>query len=186
MTMKPLGAALALLSLAACSDFAPYRSWNQYAMTGPVASSAKEFSDDLIGVRFWMDYKRIRFELTNRSAGPVTLAWNKASYIHIDGKRHAVADERSIFSRRQLDPAPTVVPPGATIRDWVAPVRNVEQLEEWTWYVYPLFDQQSPRAFLNRGKTFGLDLPVTAGETTRTYAFRFEIVNVQPSVEQLL
>ncbi len=186
MMKKTILSALALMSLAACSDFSPYRSWNQYAMTAPVASSAKEFDDDLIRVRFWMDYKRIRFEMTNRSDEPITLAWEKASYIHLDGKRHAVADERSIFSRHQLDPTPTVIKPGETIRDWVAPVRNVENLEEWTWYVYPLFDQQTPRAFENRGKTFGLDLPVIAGGKTRTYGFRFAIVNVQPNVEQLL
>lgn len=184
--MKPAFVLLLLASLAGCADFAPYRSWNQYAMVEPAASSSKVFEDDLLSVRFWMDYKRIRFELTNESDVPISLEWGKAAYIHIDGRRHAVADERSIFTDKQLDPAPTVVAPGETIRDWVTPVRNVEKLEEWTWYVYPLFDQETPMAFENRGKTFGIDLPVVAGEKTRSYGFRFVIVNVQPTVEQLL
>jgi hypothetical protein len=178
-------AAALVAATAGCADVSPYRYWQQYDMVAPTVSANKEFSDELIDIRFWMGKKRIHFELVNKSGAPLKLSWDRAVYHHIDGGSHALADARSIFTRDNVAPPPTEVAPGGTIRDYVAPVKNVENLEEWTWYVYPLFDQVSERAYRNRGKTFGLDLPVTAGEVTRTYAFRFRVVTVQPHVDKL-
>jgi len=176
---------LGALALGACADISPYRYTNVYEMTQPAASSEKSFSDGSIKVRFWIDAKKIHFYLTNLTGEPITIDWNSASYIHIDGQKYPVADIRSAFTDRRNNPDPVIVKPGETVREFAAPVKNVEKLEQWTWYVYPLFNLFDEKAYDNKGKIFGLDLPIkTRGGWVR-YKFRFQISNVVPRASQV-
>ncbi len=189
MTMKwrpfLVMAAVTLFMAQACSGVSPYRYWNTYTMTEPVLSSDKSFSDERIRIRFWMDEKKIHFQLANLTGQPMTIDWRKAAYIHIDGLRHPVANIDSTLTDRKDDPPPTVIPPGETIDDFVTPSKNIKRLEEWTWYIYPLFNLFDEKAYDNKGKIFGLDFPVKTGGKWYTYKFRFEISNVIPSSRRL-
>lgn len=179
-------AALAIvLTGQGCAGISPYKYWNIYEMTEPVFSSEKIFNDDLIKVRFWIDEKKIHFNLSNLTDQPITINWRKAAYIHIDGGKHQVANIDSAFSGRKDDPPLTIIPAGITITDFVTPSKNIKKLEEWTWYVYPLFNLQNERAFDNKGSVFGLDLPMKVAGKWHTYKFRFEISNVVPGVRRI-
>lgn len=176
---------IALVAGAACSGVSQYRYWNIYTMTEPERSSEKVYSDEKIKVRFWIDEKKIYFQLSNLTSQPITIDWRKAVYIHTDGKTHAVANIDSLFTDRKDDPPPSQIPPGQTVNDFLAPSKNVEKLEEWTWYAFPLFNLFDEKAYDNRGKTFGVDLPVKAEGKWHTYKFRFEISNVVPVVRRI-
>ncbi|VAX18170.1 hypothetical protein MNBD_NITROSPINAE04-1531 [hydrothermal vent metagenome] len=169
----------------ACSGVSQYRYWNIYAMTEPAPSTEKLYDDGKIKIRFWIDEKKIHFRFSNLTSQMVTINWRKAVYIHTDGKKYHVANIDSIFSDRKDDPPPSQIPPGKTVDDFLAPSKNVEKLEEWTWYAYPLFNLFNERASDNEGKMFGVDMPVKAEGKWRTYKFRFKITSVVPGVRRL-
>lgn len=179
-------AVLALLGSAACSGVSPYRYWNIYGMTQPERTTEKVFRDDVMDIQFYIDEKKIHFRLENLTDEPLTIDWSRAAYVHIDGAKHKVANSGSIFSERKDDPAPSIIEPGGRIEDFAAPSKNVEKIEELTWYCYPLFNLMDEDAYENRGKTFGLDMPVQANGQWKTYSFRFEITNVVPGVRRII
>ena len=181
---------LALMAVTAmfassCADVSVYRYRNVYTMVEPAVSSDKTFADDIIEMNFFVDEKKIHFTARNKTSDPVTLDWGKASFVNVDGLKHSVTNARVIFTPGKDDPEPVVIKPGASMSDYVAPVKNVEKLEEWTWYVYPLFNLKDDSALGNRGKIIGLDLPVKAKGEWRTYSFRFEVSHVAPSAQLL-
>lgn len=178
-------AVAALVAGSACSGVSPYKYWNIYTMTEPDSSSEKLYTDGKIKIRFWMGEKRIHFRFSNLTNQPVTIDWRKAVYIHIDGKKHSVANIDSLFSDRKDDPPPSLIAPGKTVDDFLAPSKNVEKLEEWTWYAYPLFNLFDEKAYASKGKKFGVDIPVKTEGKWHTYKFRFKISDVVPGVRRI-
>lgn len=176
--------ALAPLLAASCAKPIAYRYWNVYSMVEPVVSSDKTYRDENIAVRFWIDEKKIHLRLENLTGEPLVIDWARGEFVNVDGLKYPIANIDSIFTGARAEPPSTTVPPGGRIADLVAPVANVEQLEEWTWYVYPLFNLVDESAYDARGKIFGLNLPVMAKGGWRTYAFRFEVTNVIPIVRR--
>ncbi len=172
-----------MTGLSACSSFTDYRYWNIYTMTEPAGSHDKSFKDEKISIRFWLNEKKIFFKMKNLAATPVTINWEQAAFINVDGKKYSVANGNSIFTSRQKSPPPTVLEPGEEIIDFVSPIKNVEKLEEWTWYIYPLFNLVDDKALKNKGQKIGVDLPMQYGEKSVTYAFRFKVANVVPYLE---
>lgn len=187
MTVVRMALAMAVVAMfvSSCADVSVYRYRNVYTMVEPTVSSDKTFSDDVIEMSFFVDEKKIHFTARNKTADPVTLDWGKASFVNVDGVKHSVANARAIFTAGKDDPEPVIIPPGASMSDYVAPVKNVEKLEEWTWYVYPLFNLKDDGALDNRGRLIGLDVPVKAKGEWRAYSFRFEVSHVAPA-EQLM
>ncbi|MBI5814119.1 MAG: hypothetical protein HZB29_00735 [Nitrospinae bacterium] len=185
MKRPNIAAALALvaavMAAAGCSEVSPYVYTNYYALTQPVYSSEKQFKDDALEINFWFDEKKIHFAVKNVSAEPVVIDWGRGAFVNIDGAKHSLANMRSIFTAKRDDPEPSTLNPGETVEDYVSPVKNVEKLEEWTWYVYPLFNLKDDKAKANKGQTIGLDLPVKVKGDLRTYAFRFEVAAVIPA-----
>lgn len=169
---------------AGCAELSGYRYWNSYSMTAPAVSPNKTYADDLINVRFWFDEKKIHFTLINLTDGPMVIDWKKGAYRGLDGNEEPVANSATLFSEKRLLAEPTVIKSGEAITDFVAPLSNVENLEEWTYSLSPLFDMTSDAALGNKGKTFGIDMPVKVGDTTKTYAFMFKISLVQPFIRK--
>ena len=187
MTLARTVTAMAVTAMvaASCADVSVYRYRNVYTMVAPAVSSDKAFSDDVMDISFFLDEKKVRFTALNKSSESVTLDWGKASFVNFDGVKHSVSSSRYVFTSGKEDPEPMVINPGVTVTDFVAPVKNVEKLEEWTWYVYPLFNLKDDGALANKGKTIGLDVPVKAKGEWRTYSFRFEVSHVAPA-DQLM
>ncbi|MGK7344277.1 MAG: hypothetical protein ACNS63_00525 [Candidatus Nitrospinota bacterium M3_3B_026] len=179
-----LGLALSALLAAACAKPIAYRYWNVYSMVEPVTASDKTYRDENIAVRFWIDEKKIHLWLENLTGEPMVIDWAGGEFVNVDGVEYSIANIDSIFTGGRGGPAPTTIPPGGKIADLVAPVANVEKLEEWTWYVYPLFNLVDKSAYDNKGKIFGLNLPIRAKGEWKTYSFRFEVTNVVPIVRR--
>jgi len=186
MCIQPARAGLATLlaavalAAASCADLSPYRYSQTYTMIEPVASADKSFEDGKISIRFFIDEKRIHFTLHNKTKEAVEVNWEEAAYVHMDGARHPVAGIEDIFSSRRTRPGRTEVSPGKTADDFAAPVKNVEKLEEWTWYLKPLFNLTDDGAMENKGRIFGLDLPIRVEGAWKTYQFRFKTIGVIP------
>ncbi|MBI4666388.1 MAG: hypothetical protein HY751_08270 [Nitrospinae bacterium] len=182
--MIAMAAPVALFT-ASCADISAYRYQNVYTMTAPKPSSDRSFMDDAMEINFWIDEKKIHFEVRNLTDKPLVFDWGRAVFVNVDGVKHSLADNKSLFSSRGQDPTPTTVEPGKTMISFMAPVKNVEKLEEWTWYVYPLFNLKDEEAYDNKGKTLGVDLPVKVKDEWRAYAFRFQVTHVAPAVQML-
>ncbi|MDH5637292.1 MAG: hypothetical protein OEZ04_02255 [Nitrospinota bacterium] len=174
-------AVLMIASLSAgCADLSPYRYTQTYTMIEPANSAAKTYDDGKVKVRFHINEKRIFLKLVNLTKAPLSINWDEASYVSLDGARHKVAGVDSIFSPDRSKPAATQIPPGGATDDFAAPVKNVKKLEQWTWYLSPLFNLKDDNAIENRGKIFGLDLPIQVEGMWKVYSFRFKILNVIP------
>ena len=165
---------------AGCADLSPYRYTQTYAMIEPANSPARAFDDGKVNIRFHINEKRIFIKLKNLTGSPLSINWEEASYVSLDGARHRVAGLDSIFSQNRSNPPATTIPAGGEIDDFAAPVKNVEKLEQWTWYISPLFHLKDENAEENKGKIFGLDLPIQVEGMWKVYSFRFRILNVIP------
>ncbi len=168
----------------ACSGISTYRYINIYSIVSPKESAEKVYQDRVINVRFWIDEKKVHFELENLSDEQIIIHWNKAAYVNVDEKKYSLSNSEYVFTKDRFNPPSKAVPAGESIIDYVVPVNNVEKLEEWTWYIYPLFNLSDKRAIDNRGKVIGVDLPVEYAGEIRTYTFRFKVTNVTPHLHK--
>ncbi len=188
MTKKKLVTLIVVMlsfSVGSCSGLSSYKYTNIYSMTSPHDSTSKEYGDKKIVIKFWIDEKRLNFIMKNLTDEPIIIDWAKAEYIHVDSKRHSVSNHDSMFTNARFNPPKSIIEAGAKIVDSVVPAKNVQKLEEFTWYVNPLLNQFDKDAYLNKGKTMGVDLPVYANGAWETYSFRFRIINVAPSSRRL-
>jgi len=53
-------------------------------------------------------------------------------------------------------------------------------MEEWTWYIRPLFNQIDEQALTNRGKTFSISMPIEIGGDIVDYNYKFRIDHIIP------
>jgi len=184
---KDIAAAIVALAIIgpACADFSPYKYIQTYTMIEPAPSADKSYDDGKIAIRFHIAEKRIFFHLTNKTQEPVALNWSEAAFVQLDGSRLPVAGTDAIFTHRRSKPVPTETAPGKEETDFAAPVKNVERLEDWSWYLTPLFNLTDEKAVENRGKIFGLDMPIRVEGEWKVYQFRFKILNVVPTNQRV-
>ncbi|MDH5477929.1 MAG: hypothetical protein OEY50_06335 [Nitrospinota bacterium] len=163
-----------------CADLSPYRYTQTYTLMEPSVSMAKNYDDGKFLIRFHVEEKRIFIRMENHTSAPLAIDWEKAAYVHIDGARHKVAGVDFLFTDNRSKGGITTIGPGGVLNDFAAPVKNVEKLEPWTWALSPLFPLQDRQALANKGKIFGLDLPIQVEGEWKVYRFRFQITNVIP------
>src|SRR3989338_3852305 len=66
------------------------------------------------------------------------------------------------------------------LNDLIVPIENIEFMEEWTWYVRPLFNQTDEEAIKNRGKIFSISMPIEIDGNIIDYNYKFRIDHVVP------
>lgn len=171
-----LAAALA----SGCAGFSAYKYRQFYAMTRPVTSHDGHYEDGALSFQFDVSEKRINVLISNNGEVPVEVEWPDAKFVDKDGAKHGVANSQTLLTKNQSKIKTTSIPAGETEANFIVPADYQEQLEQWTWYVRPFFNQVDDEALKNLDKTFGVVIPVNVGGEERQYSFEFKVTSVVP------
>ncbi len=163
-----------------CSGTTAYRYKQYYAMIQPIVSYEKSYEDTRIAFQFEITEKKILVDIANISGEPVTIDWPNVYLIDAQGISHHIVNDQVIFTKETSRMKPTTIAPGATERNLIVPKDSIEELEQWTWYVKPLYTQTDDTAPLNLKKVFRVVIPVQAGDERRRYSFQFMVTDVVP------
>lgn len=150
-----------------------------FSMTKPTAAADMAFSDGLIDVRFEPAEKQIGFVIRNKGSSPAKIDWNSAAFVDIAGTSHKVMhDGVKLIDRGNMQP-PTVIPPGASIRDFVYPTDYAVYApgRYGGWTELPMFPE-APLARGFKGQSFSVFLPIEVDGKVKNYNFVFLINDV--------
>jgi len=164
----------------ACAGFSSYQYRQMYAMIQPVKSGDRHYEDNAVAFQFEINEKKIEVQIDNLGKETVEVDWPGAYFIDPGGLQHQVANQQTVFTKDPAKLKPTQIAPGGAEENVVVPLDHVEELEQWTWYVRPLFNMEDDSALLNLNKTFRVVIPVKVGEEKRRYSFQFMVTNVVP------
>jgi hypothetical protein len=153
-----------------------YQAQYVISMRKPVAADDMVFSDGLIELRFAPSEKQLGFTVRNTGSGPVKIDWNSAAFVDIAGASHKVMHHGVKYNERGAMQAPTVIPPGAIVRDFVYPSDYVSFIYG-VWNEQPMFPN-APLANEYKGHSFGVFLPIEIDGKVRNYNFVFRINDV--------
>ena len=155
-----------------------YPATSSFVMSKPKESKDLRYDDDLIEITFTVTRQQIGFDLRNKTAEPITVDWNSASYVDVSGNSHRVMHSGVRYVDRDKPQAPSIIPPTARLKDMVQPTDYVEFLTSIGWSNHPLFPK-APDAAFYKGKTFSVFLSLQVEGKTKNYLFTFSIENVE-------
>lgn len=117
--------------------------------------------------------KGVAFSLRNHSNEPIKIIWDEVALVDCSGKSHRVMHEGvKYISRDQLQP-PTMLPPGANIRDVIIPTSLVGYTSGryGGWYTndLPTFN----------GCILGVNLSTEISNHKENYYFKFVVEHQQ-------
>lgn len=118
---------------------------------------------------FMYHSKGVAFSLQNHSNKLIKIIWDEAALVDCSGKSHRVMHEGvKYISRDQLQP-PTMLPPGANIRDVIVPTSLVSYTSGryGGWYTNDL-----PT---HNGCILGVNLSMEIGGRKENYYFKFVV-----------
>lgn len=138
-------------------------------MIKPVKSVAAKFEDKYIKIRFSAG-EMLSFELENKSEEPITIDWNKISFVDFEKRANKVIHTGIKMSERDRPQPETLIPPASILDDGVIPVSNISYGSSG-WQVSPTFSKRAHRRIL--GKQFALFFPLKIGNKTQNYNFTF-------------
>jgi len=156
----------------------PYVYQGIYQMVDPTHDYSKQYTDQAITIQFSIREKRIFFDLRNKTDESILVIWNEALFYDLSGKSQRLINARHMFTENITILEPTLISPHTLIRESMVPEDRMVLLEEWTWYLKPLFDFVTEGAEELKGKTFVLKIPMEVKRYPRVYSFTFEIAHV--------
>ncbi|MEK6591319.1 MAG: hypothetical protein AABZ11_11655 [Nitrospinota bacterium] len=182
-------AVLSLLFFISCAERSPYKYHNTYALVEPVVHKNgikqppnyyREFEDDKILIKFTIKDKKIFFRLKNKTDKELTILWDRLNFVDTKGVSHKVVGFDNLFTEKQDKQPLQRINAKREINNLIVPLENIEFIEEWTWYVRPLFNRTDDLALRNRGKTFSISMPIEIDGETINYQYKFRIENIVP------
>lgn len=142
-------------------------------MIKPRVSSELSYEDAYVKIDFVI-LSQIVFKLQNKAQTAIEIDWSHASFVDTDAGAHRVIHEGIRYIERDKAPAPTVVPPGANVRDTVLPSDYVSYESGGIagWRVQSIFDGKLSNY---EGKTIGMFLPIRIRGVAKNYQFTFRV-----------
>ena len=178
-----------LCLLVGCAERSPYKYYNIYTLVEPEVikngikqppSYDKEFEDERILIKFTFKEKKIYFRLKNKTDNQLKILWDRLSFADTNGALQRVTGFKNIFTDKMGKQPVQEIQAKTEINDLIVPTDNIELIEEWTWYVRPLFNQTDEEAIANRGKIFSISMPIEIAGDTVDYNYKFRIDHVVP------
>lgn len=143
--------------------------------TSPLTSD-----DDLLKAHFTLEMNALALRLTNKSAFPLSIPWDNASFVDLDGTSCRVIHSGIPFSENHRPQTPSTVPPGATLNERVLPISKLRREASGEWVIDPLLPPTSVAAPYLQGRCFELFLPLTLPTGSDNRSFTFQVVDVHP------
>lgn len=126
--------------------------------------------------RFYPGDTGIAFEVENHSTSADRIDWNQMAYIDIDGQSHKVMGEGMRYTDRNAVHPPTVIPPGAKVKQIMIPTDNVLWLNR-DWHTLPLLPV-CPACTKMIGKTIRVYMLIEHLGKPIDFSFAFPIKSV--------
>jgi hypothetical protein len=162
---------------------------------GEINPGSENYSDGLISAKFYLvkssnhagvsgfsqytSYHGIGFSIVNKTNLPLTIDWNRVSYIDTNGNSgNCVMHTGLKYNECSNEKAPSVIPPHGRMSDVITPCRYLKFLDgncgngiylEPRWVV----DGMLPNPEYYSTVTFGVFMPLKIGEKTYNYTFMF-------------
>ena len=158
--------------LAGCSTRTPDSAY--------VETSEPVYQDSDVRVKFSVGKQEIDFTLENKTDQPITIDWNRMSYVDAFGEAHKLIHSGVKYIDRAQSLSPTTVPPNSKIEDMIFPSDQIYYSEGkyGGWSRHALFPE-GPRAEAFLGKQFSVFMPLQIGNKNKDYSFRFKIKEVK-------
>ena len=178
-----------LCLLVGCAERSPYKYYNIYTLVEPEVikngikqppSYDKEFEDDRLSIKFTFKEKKIYFRLKNKTDEQLKILWERFSFVDTNGVVQRITGFKNIFTDKMDKQPIQEIQAKTELNDLIVPIENIEFMEEWTWYVRPLFNQTDEEAIKNRGKIFSISMPIEIAGNIIDYNYKFRIDHVVP------
>lgn len=150
-----------------------------FTLASPVIAKELSYSDDSLSVRFNENpFSSLSFVIANKTPGPISILWDKASFIDPLGTSHRVFHKGTKIVDRDRPQGETTIPPNARWEDEILPTDYITWSELTTdWNYQPLLPLPHRGAGL-KGQAMGLFLPIEIGGKQTNYSFRIKIEDV--------
>lgn len=176
---------IAIALMAGCGESQKYIvgiKWSEkhsapYLGTTTITENGLFYEDRYISIGFTpiLD-DAISFVLLNKTGSAMRLIWDETAFIHIDGSAQRVMHSGVRYIDRNSYQPPSVIPPGATLRDIILPTENVYYVsgQYGGWRTHDII----PQSFAPQvdGFTIGVLMPIEVEGRRRDYTFYFDIV----------
>lgn len=135
------------------------------------------------GVRFW-------FVLLNKTNFPITIDWDKITFVDIEGEIGNVIHTGIKYNERNNGQLKSIVPKLAKINDFLVPskscfLRPAGYFTAGGWdesYLFPCIYKNKKELKKGApsyvGKTMRIEFPITIGNTEYNYTFYFELAEL--------
>lgn len=158
-----------------------------------IGAASKSYSDSIIYAIWYITRDGFEFNLNNKTDHPMVLDWNGVSYIDENGFSSRVIHNDIRYIDRNDFQQPSIIPPGASIRDIIIPTNNVfyshyhnseynHGYHAGGWRTADLFpyytkDIYERNIWLDKylGKNISIYMPVSVDGELYNYKFTFTI-----------
>lgn len=150
-----------------------------FSLLSPQRSDDLTYRDRVLDASFAVRERNFEVTLQNRSAKPLKVLWEQASYTDYTNRPHRIMHGGIKMQDRHNAIPPMMVPLGESVKLEIMPVTLVTySREKKTYESKPLFPLNSDVAQALKGRTFYLFLPVEMDRQIIPYNFRFQITDV--------
>ncbi len=145
---------------------------------------AMTYKDEFITASFWVEFIPVQymsdnqefgFALVNKTNRVIKVNWDDLSWISPDGTSSRVIHRGINFANTNAPQVPTVIPPGANIKDILIPEGNIFLVPDGPvagWHFRLLF----PVDYLQwDGREFSVYFPLEINGSKKDYLFKFKI-----------
>lgn len=145
-------------------------------MTAPQENGSLEYSDSGYGLSFVFEpsFSEMQFSVTNNSKDMIKLVWDDTVFVDTDGQPSRIIHYGVRYDETEKTMVPTLIPPGATLRDAMAPANRIM----WTgksWIERALVSE--PKKAI--GKNIAFFMCFDKNGWKKHIEFRFEILGEQ-------
>ena len=172
LSLKAMKILATLQAIVIVTSLAMGQSKPQYGfkMVKPRVSTSLSFEDRFIKIQFGI-LTRVIFQLTNKTANPIEILWDRVSFVDTESEAHRVIHEGVRYIERDRALPPTIIPPGASASDSLFPTDYISyDSKESEWKVRDLFEPSISRY---KGETFSVFLPLKVNGRIANYNFSF-------------
>jgi hypothetical protein len=116
----------------------------------------------------------LSIKIANRRKTSIRIDWNKVSFVDVAGNAHPVIHRGIQFTERAMTAAPSIIPPGGALDDFVYPsdfigLQSKSKFGSQTWLGNNFIEAMSP------GEGFRLSMPIGEEAGIIEYQFVFQV-----------
>jgi hypothetical protein len=165
----------------------------------PEAGNKYTYEDGLFSGIFFVATSRINFTISNKTEHSIKIVWDDAAFIEISGQSARLAHEGVKYADSNASQPPSVIPARQSLTDFVLPTNRVYYRKGYygTYYSSPGGWEELPLVLpashhvessdtsalatftsdveKNKGKRFGILLPLEIEGVVNEYTFWFEV-----------